>query len=43
MIRIFRKKPELNLTMFFRKFMLFHGLAQLYELKHLRTSFFSPS
>ena len=42
MVRIVKKQAELNVTMFFRKFMMFHGLAQLFELKEEKLSYFTP-
>jgi hypothetical protein len=41
-VRIVKKQAELNVTMFFRKFMMFHGLAQLFELKEEKLSYFTP-
>ena len=33
LVRSVKKKKEINLTLFYRKFAVFHALAQLYELQ----------
>ena len=42
LVRVVKKQADLNRTMFFRKFMMLHGLAQLFELKEEKHNYFSP-
>jgi hypothetical protein len=42
LVRVVKKQADLNRTMFFRKFMMLHGLAQLFELKEAKHNYFSP-